>query len=73
MCLHGTDPATVYLSAWSRVDDFSVAELEDASTRTELWSSTSRCAAPSSCFRARYCRLRRPVQATGWQPPSVAA
>lgn len=30
MCLHGTDPATVYLSAWSRVDDFSVAELEDA-------------------------------------------
>ncbi|TCN58077.1 winged helix DNA-binding protein [Rhodococcus sp. SMB37] len=30
VCLHGTDPATVYLSAWSRVDDFSVAELDDA-------------------------------------------
>lgn len=30
VCLHGTDPATVYLSAWARVDDLSVAELDDA-------------------------------------------
>ena len=30
MCLHGTDPATVYLSAWARVDGFSLADLERA-------------------------------------------
>jgi hypothetical protein len=30
VCLHGTDPATVYLSAWARVDGFSVADLERA-------------------------------------------
>jgi Winged helix DNA-binding domain len=30
VCLHGTDPSTVYLSAWARVDGFSVADLERA-------------------------------------------
>jgi hypothetical protein len=30
VCLHGTDPATVYLSAWARVDGMSVADLERA-------------------------------------------
>jgi hypothetical protein len=30
VCLHGTDPATVYLSAWARVADLSVSELDDA-------------------------------------------
>ena len=25
VCLHGTDPATVYLSAWARVDGMMVA------------------------------------------------
>ena len=30
VCLHGTDPATVYLSAWARVDDMTVADLERA-------------------------------------------
>ncbi len=30
MCLHGTDPATVYLSAWARVGDFTVADLDRA-------------------------------------------
>lgn len=33
VCLHGTDPATVYLSAWSRVDDMALAaagEIHDA-------------------------------------------
>lgn len=30
VCLHGTDPATVYLSAWARVDGFSVADLDRA-------------------------------------------
>jgi hypothetical protein len=30
VCLHGTDPATVYLSAWARVDGFTVAEMEGA-------------------------------------------
>ncbi|MCK0092283.1 hypothetical protein MWU77_15995 [Rhodococcus sp. F64268] len=30
VCLHGTDPATVYLSTWSRVTDFSAAELDAA-------------------------------------------
>ena len=28
VCLHGTDPATVYLSAWARVDGMMVADLE---------------------------------------------
>ena len=28
VCLHGTDPATVYLSAWARVDGMTVADLE---------------------------------------------
>lgn len=28
--LHGTDPATVYLSAWARVDSMTVADLDDA-------------------------------------------
>lgn len=30
MCLHGTDPATVYLSAWARVDGMTVPDLEQA-------------------------------------------
>lgn len=28
VCLHGTDPSTVYLSAWARVDGMKVADLE---------------------------------------------
>jgi Winged helix DNA-binding domain len=30
VCLHGTDPATVYLSAWARVKEMAVAEMEHA-------------------------------------------
>lgn len=30
LCLHGTDPATVYLSAWARVDEMSVADMDTA-------------------------------------------
>ena len=30
VCLHATDPATVYLSAWARVDGMSVADLDRA-------------------------------------------
>jgi len=30
VCLHGTDPATVYLSAWARVEGMTVADLEGA-------------------------------------------
>jgi Winged helix DNA-binding domain len=30
VCLHATDPATVYLSAWARVTDMSVADLDRA-------------------------------------------
>ncbi len=30
VCLHGTDPVTVYLSAWARVDGMRVADLERA-------------------------------------------
>jgi Winged helix DNA-binding domain len=30
VCLHGTDPATVYLSAWARVDGITVADLDNA-------------------------------------------
>jgi hypothetical protein len=30
VCLHGTDPATVYLSAWVRVDGMMVADVERA-------------------------------------------
>jgi hypothetical protein len=30
VCLHGTDPATVHLSAWARVEDMRVADLERA-------------------------------------------
>ena len=30
VCLHATDPATVYLSAWARVEGMSVADLEEA-------------------------------------------
>lgn len=30
VCLHGTDPGTIYLSAWARVDGFVTADLERA-------------------------------------------
>jgi hypothetical protein len=30
VCLHGTDPVTVYLSAWARVDGMTVTDLERA-------------------------------------------
>lgn len=30
VCLHATDPATVFLSAWARVDGFTVRDLERA-------------------------------------------
>jgi hypothetical protein len=30
VCLHATDPATVYLSAWARVDDMSLADMDRA-------------------------------------------
>jgi Winged helix DNA-binding domain len=30
VCLHGTDPATVYLSAWARVEDMTVGDVERA-------------------------------------------
>jgi hypothetical protein len=30
VCLHATDPATVYLSAWARVDDMAVPDLDRA-------------------------------------------
>jgi len=30
VCLHGTDPATIALSAWARVDGFDVADLDEA-------------------------------------------
>ncbi len=30
VCLHGTDPATVYLSAWARVDGMTVSDMDRA-------------------------------------------
>src|SRR5262245_13884426 len=30
VCLHATDPATVYLSAWARVDAMTVSDMERA-------------------------------------------
>ncbi len=30
VCLHGTDPSTIYMSAWARVDDMSRADLDRA-------------------------------------------
>ena len=30
VCLHATDPATVYLSAWARVDGMTVPDMERA-------------------------------------------
>jgi hypothetical protein len=30
VCLHATDPATVYLAAWARVDDMAVSDLDHA-------------------------------------------
>ena len=30
VCLHATDPATVYLSAWARIDGFSTGDLDKA-------------------------------------------
>ena len=30
VCLHATDPSTVYLSAWARVDDMAVSDMERA-------------------------------------------
>jgi hypothetical protein len=30
VCLHGTDPATIYLSAWARVDAMTVPDMEHA-------------------------------------------
>src|ERR687893_2349031 len=30
VCLHGTDPATVYLSAWARVEGMTVADMDRA-------------------------------------------
>ena len=30
VCLHGTDPSTIYLSAWARVDGMTVGDLERA-------------------------------------------
>jgi hypothetical protein len=30
VCLHGTDPATVYLSAWARVDGMAVSDMDRA-------------------------------------------
>jgi hypothetical protein len=30
VCLHGTDPATIYLSAWARVEDMTVSDLHEA-------------------------------------------
>ncbi len=30
VCLHGTDPSTVYMSAWARLDDMSRADLDRA-------------------------------------------
>jgi hypothetical protein len=30
VCLHGTDPATIYLSAWARVPDLEVADVDRA-------------------------------------------
>jgi hypothetical protein len=30
LALHGTDPATIFLSVWARVDDFAVGDLEAA-------------------------------------------
>ena len=30
VCLHGTDPGTVYLSAWARVDGVTVADMDRA-------------------------------------------
>jgi Winged helix DNA-binding domain len=30
VCLHGTDPATIYLSAWARVDGMTTGAMDDA-------------------------------------------
>ena len=30
VCLHGTDPSTIYLSAWARVQGMTVADLDRA-------------------------------------------
>jgi len=54
VCLHGTDPVTVHLSAWARVDGMTVPDLERALyVDRSLVKHTWRCAVRCSSSRGR--------------------
>ena len=64
--LHATEPATVYLSLWARVPTSRSPTSTGRCTRTAPWSSSWRCAAPSSCSRATCCRPPGGAPRPGW-------
>ena len=73
VCLHATDPATVYLSAWARMDDMTVADLDGVLLRRSFHRqapghATNAVRALGSCRRSR----RRSEQPGGGcaAPPS---
>ncbi len=79
--LHSTEPATVYLSLWARVDGLQRPPTSTArSTTTARWSSSWPCGAPCSSSRATWCpppgaarRPGRPVpRDAGWPRTSSA-
>ena len=57
VCLHATDPAELYLSAWARIDD-STAPISKALTIDRVAGQASGHAADAFCFRATRTAVR---------------
>ena len=73
VCLHATDPATVYLSAWARMDDMTVADLDGALRRSfhrqAPGHATNAVRVP---WRAAAAVRAGGSEATGWRMRSAA-
>jgi len=66
VCLHGTDPATIHLSARVRVAGMTVDDLERAMYFDRSRSSISRCAARCSSFLETSSASPRRAPAIAW-------
>lgn len=72
--LHATEPATVYLSCWSRVEDAQVENIDRALYVGRPWPTWRQCRSPSTAVaRAGCCRTTSRLRSERKNPRSLCS